>query len=220
MQTSIFTRMFLPFESNDAMLFANAADSSNIFTFIAVTAPNHVDKPTFSNHAWVTDQVCLMPIASFMVSKLIQVSVFFNLKWLSHVHVTSKWLLLNVRNSIVRITSRCAADLMFIKTGTSSGLFAPDWASIIHSICHCTCRAQTSNHGSLKLNSLRLISTRHQYSFPWSKVSLFLFPTKNIWIAKDHRLGSILRQDWRLGFATSSLQLFHQICAMSKQMKH
>jgi hypothetical protein len=53
-QTSIYTSLFLPFESNDAMLFANAADSSNIITFIAVMAQNYVVEPAFSNHTGVT----------------------------------------------------------------------------------------------------------------------------------------------------------------------
>ncbi len=76
MQTSIFTSMFLPFESTDAML-ANPADSSNIFTFIAVTAQNHV-----------VESLPLKPNMNRMAYKHIQVS-FHNYEWLSHLHAAS-----------------------------------------------------------------------------------------------------------------------------------
>ncbi len=57
MLPSIFPSMFLPFESTDEMRFAHPADSSNIFTFIAVIAQNNVDEPAFSAVTQVIGQV-------------------------------------------------------------------------------------------------------------------------------------------------------------------
>ncbi len=133
-------------------------------------------------------------------------------------------LLFYARNSIVRITSHCPPDAMCIPTGTSSGLFAPDWASLLHFICdhHLSCSKIKHEWciSCLKKPTLAYSHTPSRFIF-LKQCFAFLFLAKKRMNRKDdHRLESRLRHYWCLGLAASLLQLLHQIRAKCKQIKH